>query len=94
MSHLQRKLPLGMRALPLKQQVAALVVDLHKRLLKAQENMHHSRSPTPPVPGTVEAMVEVLSTTTNTGSPELIAGVMATIPNTKQGRDAPKISTS
>ena len=79
MSGLERGLPPRLRALPPKQQVAA-PVDIHAQLLKAQENKHLSHLPASPVPGTVEAIVEMLSTTTNTKSPELMAGVMVTLP--------------
>ena len=65
MSDLQRELPPEMRALPPKQQE----MDLHTRLLKTQEHTRPFQVPAPPVPETVEEMVEVLSTTRNTGSP-------------------------
>ena len=73
-----------MRDLPPKKESGVPRGLAHAWLLMAQENRHSSRSPASLVPGTVRATVELLSTTTNTDNPELMAGVMATLPTRVQ----------
>ena len=62
-----------------KKQVLA-IVHLRTELKKAIENRPRSRGPVSPVPGTAGSIVEVLSATTKTDTPEHMAAVMATLP--------------
>ena len=65
----QRELPPGLRALclPSSKWRPSCTCTRSFRIQKAHEIKHPSHFPASPVPGTVEAIVEALSTSTNTG---------------------------